>query len=443
MNIILGYGRTGRALAQFFQRHQMPFLIFDEKHQSVIADFPQNFTAEIPINSNDIESLIVSPGISTKYSHTENITNEFVKFAIKNKVPMISDIEFFMKKFPKKKFFGITGTNGKSTTASLLNHILVESELNSALCGNIGVSPFENAINANICSVEISSAQIELTHGVEFDIAAITNLSPDHIDRYQSEELYYQTKLEIANISKVLIVNQSILDRFKIQHNNTITFSIEKQCEGKGYEGYYINDGAIFFKNKKLCITPKTSLIGMHNLENILCAFAICHQFGIDIQQISKAISTFQAISHRLEHIATKNGIQFFNDSKATNLDSTLNALRAFNSPIFLIAGGKLVENIAGIFNRDEFKNVKMIGIIGECSAIVAKELKNHNENHQDKKIKFVLCGDIKKAIDILYIEAQKTTNSTIILSPFCKSFDQFKNFEERGKYFNTCVEDI
>ena len=439
MNIILGYGRTGRALARFFQTNGKDFLIFDENPQSsVFTDFPKNIIHEVPKSSLEIELFIVSPGISTKHSRPQNVTNQFVKFAQENKIPMVSDIELFIKLFPKKKYLGITGTNGKSTTTTLLNHILKECGLNSALCGNIGVSPFENATNAEVCAVEISNAQIELTHDVEFDISAITNLSPDHLDRYKSVEIYYKTKLEISSISKTLIVNQSILERFTVNHKNIIPFSVEKQCDG-----YYIYNNAIFFKELEICQLPEIHLIGKHNLENILCAFVVSHQFGCNVEQSINAIGTFQGIVHRLQYIATKNGVKFFNDSKATNLDSTFNALRSFNSPVFLIAGGKLVEDISGIFAKDEFANVKTIGIVGACSAVLAKEIQKHNEENPSKAIKYILCGDIKKAAEMLYVEAQKFPNSSVLLSPFCKSFDQFKDFEHRGDYFCSAVENL
>lgn len=439
MNIILGYGRTGRALAHFFQNTNKDFTIFDENPQSLSqTDFPKNIIHEIPKSSLEIERIIVSPGISTQYSRSQNSTNNFITFAEENAIPMVSDIELFMKLFPKKEYLGITGTNGKSTTTTLLNHILQKCGLNSALCGNIGVSPFENAINSEICAVEISNAQIELTHNIQFDISAITNLSPDHLDRYPSVELYYKMKLEIASLSKTLIVNQSILENFTIEHKNVIPFSIETQCDG-----YYIYNNKIFFKGLEICQLPKIQLLGKHNLENILCAFAVCHQFGCDVEKSVNAISEFQGISHRLQHIATKNGVKFFNDSKATNLDSTLNALRAFNLPVFLIAGGKLVEDISGIFAKEEFANVETVGIVGACSAIIAKEIHKHNEKNPSKKIKYILCGDIKKATEMLYIEAQKIQNSSILLSPFCKSFDQFKDFEHRGDYFCKVVENL
>lgn len=439
MNIILGYGRTGRALAHFFQNTGKNFLIFDENPQSQsYIDFSKNAIRQVPNSADGIKLFIVSPGISTKYSRPQNVTNQFVTFAQENNIPMVSDIELFMKLFPEKKYLGITGTNGKSTTTTLLNYILKECGLNSALCGNIGVSPFENATNAEVCAVEISNAQIELTHGVKLDVAAMTNLSPDHLDRYPTVELYYETKLEIASLAKTLIVNQSILERFKINHKNIVPFSIEEKCDG-----YYMYNNSIFFKELEICQLPEIHLIGKHNLENILCAFAVCHQFGCNVEQTANAIGNFQGISHRLQHIATKNGVKFFNDSKATNLDSTFNALRAFNSPVFLIAGGKLVEDISGIFSKEEFANVKTIGIVGDCSAVLAKEIQKHNDENPSKKIKYILCGDIKKATEMLYVEARKLPSSSILLSPFCKSFDQFKDFEHRGDYFCDVVKNL
>ena len=432
-NIIVGFGRTGKALASFFLKKNEDFLIFDENTSSkCYVDFPDYSIKDIgDINIKEIKQLIVSPGISTRYSTLENTTSKLISVAIENNIPILSDIQLFMQIFPEKKYFAITGTNGKSTTTSLLHHIMLECNVNSALCGNIGTSPFENALNADICSVEISSAQIETTKNVEFLISAITNFSPDHLDRYPSADIYYKTKLELLEISQTVIINNNIVKKFNLRNiKKIIPFSIEEHCDG-----YFIDNNKIYFKEAEICNFPNTNLMGMHNIENILCAFAVCHNFGLEVSKICQAIENFKAIPHRLEYITTKNNVKFFNDSKATNIDSTLNALRSFENPIFLIAGGKLVEDITGLFKKNEFKNVVTIGIVGESSAKIAKEIKTCNE-YENCNIKYILCGDISKAVEMLYIEAQKIPNSIILLSPFCKSFDQFKNFEERGEYF-------
>jgi UDP-N-acetylmuramoylalanine--D-glutamate ligase len=428
MYIILGYGKTGQAVAKFFLKNNIQFLINDSNTNILHANNLEGRILESPPhNSVGIKAIICSPGISTQYLPT----NDFIIFAKNNNIPIISDIQLFYEFFPSKKYIAITGTNGKSTTTTLTYEILKNAGLNVALCGNIGTSPFENAINCDICVLEISSFQLEITHNITFDFSAIINITPDHLDRYPTIQEYSKEKLRIIELSKKCITNQNIHHNFQ----NTLSFSVTEENTG-----YFFKNGNIFLNQKILCQFPTTQLLGLHNTENILCAFALCHLFGIEINQICDGISKFKGIQHRLELIHTTKDIKYYNDSKATNLDSTYNALRALSGNIFLIAGGKLVEDITGIFEKKEFQNVKMIALIGSCAGKISKELQEYN-NKNTKKIKYFLCGSLEKAVELLTQEAQKVENSSILLSPFCKSFDQFKNFEERGEKFKKYVE--
>lgn len=428
MYIIYGYGRTGKAVVNFCLQNNIKFLIYDDnstllqddKITGKVIDFP-------PQNAENIDAIIFSPGISTKY----NPSNQFVDFAKKYHIPMISDIELFMRFFPKKKYVAITGTNGKSTTVTLVYEIFRYAGYSVALSGNIGVSPFENAIDCDVCILEVSSFQLEITNGIEFDISAVLNITPDHLDRYSTLENYKKEKMRICELSKQSIVNIHIENSYQ----NVINFSISHENTG-----FYVKGDIILYQNKEICLFPQTLLLGEHNRENILCAFAVSYLFGVNLEKISGAISVFKGIEHRLELVLEKHGILFYNDSKATNLDSTYNALRAINGDIFLIAGGKLVEDITGIFEKEEFRNVKMIALIGSSAGMIAKELNHYNNQCENKKIKFFLCGTLEKAVYLLYEESKKYGKATVLLSPFCKSFDQFKNFEERGKEFKGYV---
>jgi UDP-N-acetylmuramoylalanine--D-glutamate ligase len=430
MYIILGYGKTGQAVAKFFSNNNIQFLIHDS-NTNILHE--HNLDGRIlespPHNATGIKAIICSPGISTQYSPT----NDFITFAQNNNIPIISDIQLFYEFFPNKKYIAITGTNGKSTTTTLTYEILKNAGLNAALCGNIGTSPFANAIHCDICVIEISSFQLEITHNITFDLSAIINITPDHLDRYPTIQEYSKEKLRIIELSKKCIVNQNIHHNF----TNTLSFSITDENNG-----YFFKNGNILLNQQILCQFPTTPLLGSHNTENILCAFALCHLFGIEINQICNGISQFKGIQHRLELIHTKKGIKYYNDSKATNLDSTYNALRALPGNIFLIAGGKLVEDVTGIFAKKEFQNVKIIALIGSSAGKISKELQEHNSKNT-KKIKYFLCGNLEKAVELLTQEAKKLENSNILLSPFCKSFDQFKNFEERGEKFKKHVESL
>ncbi|MDA0617376.1 MAG: UDP-N-acetylmuramoyl-L-alanine--D-glutamate ligase [Proteobacteria bacterium] len=419
MYIVFGYGKTGKAVANFFVKEGIGFCIYNETAIDDIA--VQKFIiTQLPADISSIKAIITSPGISTKY----NVESKFIQDAKQSGVPIVSDIQLFMKLFPQKKYIAITGTNGKSTITTLTYEICKNAGLRVALSGNIGVSPFENATDCDVCVLEISSFQLEITHGVQFDVSLVSNITADHLDRYSTLESYAYEKLRIAELSKQCIINETVTHNYK----NIVPFSTEKTVDG-----YYFQNGSIYFKGVKLCVIPKTP--NPQNPENIISAFALTHLFGVDVNKITEAISQFNGIEHRLEFVCEKNGVKYYNDSKATNLDSTYNALQILNGDILLIAGGKLVDDISGVFAKKEFQTVKMMALIGSSAGKIKKELQEHNEKNS-YNIKHSLCGNLENAVKLLTQEAKKYKNPIILLSPFCKSFDQFSNFEQRGKKF-------
>lgn len=429
MYLILGLGRTGLAVANYFLTKNINFVFNDDSKSHLSKVLQEKFVASASeIVGKNIEALILSPGISSKY----NVVNSFVIYAKENGIPIISDIELFQKFYPEKIYIGVTGTNGKSTTSTLVYEILKNAGKSVVLCGNIGTSPFANAIDAEICVIEISSFQLEITNA-KFEIGAIINITPDHLDRYPTTEYYAKEKLKIINLAKKTIVNANL----NCKDANVITCSHEELAD------YEIMNNEITFKHNVVCKFPKMKLIGNHNKQNVLFGFAVCHQLRIEKDVIINTIENFNAIEHRIEFVDNIENVSFYNDSKATNIDSTLNALQAISGPTFLIAGGKLVENISNLFENSAFKHVKMVALIGSAAGVIAKALQEHNNRNINRQIKYCLSGNIEKAIEDLYFHAKKVENSTILLSPFCKSFDQFSSFEERGKLFKEYITNL
>lgn len=419
MYVILGFGKTGQGVARFLESQNLPFKIYDENPQ---ANSNYIFYTQLP--SQSITAIIASPGFSTKYNPIHPIT----QIAKSQNIPIISDFDLFFQHFPNKKYIGITGTNGKSTTATLVYEIFKKAGIKTGIGGNIGISPFESKkmLEADACILEISSFQLEITHSLHLAISTITNITPDHLNRYKTMENYAHAKLKIASISQKCLINSNISNNLQ----NSIEVSTQKENEG-----YYIKNGTVHFQKTELFPLPQPKT--PQNFENILNAIAICHQFGIKNESITSAIQEFKGIEHRVEFCKTISEIEFYNDSKATNLESTLNALQILNRKnIFLIIGGILADSIENIFTKQEFASVKMIAIIGQDAGKIKKEIQKTN-------IKHFLCGSLEKAVPLLFQEAKKTLNSAILLSPLCKSFDQFTNFEERGKTFKKIVEKI
>ncbi len=423
MYIILGYGVTGIAVQHFLEQHGENYYIYDSQAIST-PELQKYIIHSPPYNNANIKGIVLSPGISTQYNvNVQKPEWQFIEYARNNQIPIISDIQLFIEFYPNKQYIALTGTNGKSTTATLVYEICKQAEINASLSGNIGVSPCKNAINSQVCILEISSFQIEITNNIQFELSTIINITPDHLARYKTLEEYTKTKLKIINLSKNCIINHNIPH----SNPNTIEFSTTKECQG-----YSLQKNKILFCNEEIASLPPTYI--PH--ENILSAFGICHQFGIDPTIIINTISQFKGIEHRLEFVTEIDGVKFYNDSKATNIHSTHNALKTLKGHnIFLIAGGKLEDEITDIFSVPEFHNIQMIGLIGSASGTISKELITHNTK-SSKKIKYCLYGNIEKALPLLFQEAKKLENAVIILSPFCKSFDQFQNFIERGLAF-------
>lgn len=422
MYIILGYGRVGKAVAKFLINNDIDFAIADS---APISDslVEKHIIKEFPTDIANIKAIVASPGISSKY----NIQNPFIQAAKQANIPIVSDIQLFMEMFPQKKYIAITGTNGKSTITTLTYEICKHAGIKASLSGNIGFSPFENAIDCDVCVLEVSSFQLEITNNVHFDLSLISNITPDHLDRYTLLENYTKEKLRITELSKKCIINETVHHNYK----NTIPFSVSNMIDG-----YYFHDKCVYFGREKLSPIPTTP--NPQNPENIISALALTHCFGINIEKIVEAIQSFGGIEHRLEFVREIKGVRFYNDSKATNLDSTYNALRILKGDILLIAGGKLTDDIDGVFSKEEFRSIKMIALIGSSAGKIKKELQSCNS-----KIKHSLCGNLQTATKVLFGEAKKYNNPIIVLSPFCKSFDQFGNFEERGQRFKEVVSSL
>lgn len=377
---------------------------------------------------------IISPGINTN--------DIFFKEFKKRNIPIISEIEF-ASWFTKSTIIAITGSNGKSTTVSLLHSILKEYK-KTYLGGNIGI-PFssnvlkeiKNKIKDSIHILELSSFQLEHIHHFKPKIACILNLSNDHLDRYSKVEDYYNAKKNIfKNIDQNSYFiynanNKSLYANNIINRIKSISFSINNN-NNNGH--YYLNNHFIIEKNKnkKIIDCSKIQLLGKHNIENILAILEIIKLLNLGDKDLIKSIYNFPPLEHRMERISTNNDITFINDSKATNPDSTIRAISCSKEDTILILGGysKGKINYKEIFINKILSNVQFIICYGNEGKIIHKQLKNISN--------CLYINNFEKAI-ISAIKLAKS-NYRVLLSPACSSFDQFKSFEERGEKFKTIV---
>ena len=418
---ILGLGLSGLAAAKVLLNSKANIFVFDDKKEKPSIIKKSNW-----INYNywpweSIKTLVVSPGIPINNKEKHNA----IKLAIDNKVKIINDIDLFVEIYPKAKIIGITGTNGKSTTAALLFHILKFNKIKSVICGNYGIpacsinDPGENGV----IILELSSYQLDGAKSLSLDIATIINITPDHLDYHETFDRYVSSKLKIINFLKrngIFIYDKSnkllnkIIDANKY---NSLKFLRVNEKEAKDF----INDN--------------NYLKGTHNAINASIAISIAKKLNINDNKIELAVKRFEGLSHRMEPLYISSNFKIINDSKSTNGESTAAALKSFSN-IFWIVGGKPKND--GIGHAKKFLDkVVEIFLIGNSTNYFSKEILKFN-----RKIPQNECITLEKATKLAIKKSKKSKlkNYVILFSPSAASFDQFKNFEDRGNKFKQIV---
>jgi len=380
--------------------------------------------------------IIISPGVQTNIS--------ILKKAAKKGIPVWSEIELgyqIVKDF-NCKIIAVTGSNGKSTTATLIYHILKKAGKNAILGGNIGHAFTSFQIEKDIYDfivLEISSFQLDTIFEFKPDISIILNVTPDHLDRYKNFNNYVESK------SKILL-NQTENELTILNYDDSICKNIANGFEVQK-EFFSLNkpiNQNIFVENNQFIIQypnqPKFKIsfedlpiMGLHNVSNISASAIACHHCGLDSNEISDEILTFSGLEHRLEPIISIRGINFINDSKATNGASVKTALQALNAPINLIMGGSSKNEDFSPLKLYIKENVRNLVVFGQTKDILYKTFSDVVKIHIVKNLR----DATKKAFEI----ANK--GDYVLLSPGCASYDMFKNFEERGRKFKEIVFDL
>ena len=446
---MLGLGKTGISVCYSCINSGAKIYIWDDGD---ISKIPSNLQQYI-MNPKDadfsiIEFFVPSPGVPK-----EHIA---FKLAAENpRCKFVSDIDLLYMAQNKAKYIGITGTNGKSTTTALVYHLLRHNFDKLFMGGNIGISVcdhegYENQGEGSINVLELSSFQLDITEELSCYISVLLNITPDHIDRHGSLENYINAKLRILN-------NSRAVSFFIINIDDPICYQIYKNYPYKPSQSVLVPislerrlDYGVFLEDRfKKYITYKASsskgmikynpydnLPGKYNLYNIMVAIAIGAIMKVNLCTMDKIIREFIPLPHRFEFVREINGIKIFNDSKSTNAEASFSAL-SYSENIYWIVGG--VEKEGGIEAlKPYFQNVKKAYLIGKSSDNFAITLEENNVN-------FEKSGNIQKALNNSYKDALEDygINKAIILSPACASYDQFKNFEDRGDQFKKLVLEI
>lgn len=434
--LVLGLAKSGVTAASLL--HQLgAFVTVNDKKplsenpeaQGLLEQGIKVICGEHPIEllEEGFELIVKNPGIP--YS------NPMIKGAIEKGIPVITEVELAYQ-ISEAPFIGITGTNGKTTTTTLVFEMLHAGNKKPLIAGNIGkvasgVAQF--ATKENTIVIELSSFQLMGINTFNPRIAIVTNIYDAHLDYHGTKKEYIGAK---ANITKnqtakdFLIVNAEQADVMDIAMNSKakiVPFSSKRELK----EGAYVKDGWICFNGEKVMQTSEIALPGIHNLENILSAVAASKLSGTENKAIEEVLRSFTGVKHRLQYIAEISGRKFYNDSKATNILATVNALAAFNKPIILLAGGLDRGN-----EFDELipflRNVKALITFGQTAPKIERV-------GRDAGIKQITRVDnVVKAVPAAF--SLSSEGDIILLSPACASWDQYKTFEVRGDMFIEAV---
>lgn len=431
---ILGMGRSGNSVAKLLcEKNHV--LITDLKSNKNDEKQLRNLGVEVHITDKQAELLDESFDVVVKNPGVK-LDHPVVLKANKYNIPIITELEVAYRYLPDVKIIGITGSNGKTTTTTLTYEILKEAGLPVHLAGNIGI-PLCDKINkikqGDILVVEVSSHQLVNLDTFKVDVAILTNLSEVHLDHFGTYEKYKLNKLRIFNHqteNDLAIINKGDTEVYRLTKDlksRKETFSSKTKAD------IYVSDGYIIYNGEKTYEISKIKLKGMHNYENIMAAILAAKEFNVSDETIMAVISTFGGVAHRMEYVKKLNGREFYNDSKATNVTSTITALKSFKENVILIMGG-LDRGHSFDDLVPYLKNTKLIVCYGETKERI-KDFAIKNG------IDVIITSDIRKATRQAYENSKE--GDTILLSPACASWDQFDNFEIRGETFKKEIEKL
>ena len=431
--MIVGLGKTGYACAKYFMRHGIAFSVVDDSLSPTYldrlrVDMP---TIEVlPIDEDaflDADQIVLSPGVP--------LSNESIQMAMKSGLSVTGDIAIFAQE-TKTDFAAITGTNGKSTVTQLLAEMTIASEKSVGVGGNIGtpcLELLEKDVELNI--LEVSSYQLEVVDLLAANVAVLLNLAPDHLDRYQSNEAYYRTKLKIFHDCKIAVVPRALKLELNLQQ---VVYSFGLDEPKTDYElGIKAVDGVDYFSigSRPLLRTDELALKGRHNWLNALAGLAAAYALGLSEEGMIRALCSFKGLPHRCQFIGEFHHIQFINDSKSTNPSSTIAAIEGLcsdNAALVLILGGVTKGADIGDLRDVIDKNVSICLIYGQDRELIKEMLGTDVAD-------IALFENLELLVDCLQNKTRK--GDLVLFSPACASFDQFDNFEHRGEVFTQLIE--
>jgi UDP-N-acetylmuramoylalanine--D-glutamate ligase len=373
-------------------------------------------------------TLVKSPGVPAQ-------TPAIVQ-ARSHGMPVIGELELAWRLLPNE-FIAVTGTNGKTTTVELVGHIHREAGLAVAVAGNVGtaLSGLDGRINEHVTiACEASSFQLEDTLAFAPEAAVLLNLTPDHLDRHGTLDAYLAAKLEVFARQKnedLAVVPAEFKPEGLPGGARRVNFGSNPAAQ------LSVRNGTLYWQGQTLLASSELSLRGRHNLENAMAAAAVCLARGVDVEAVRAGLRSFAGVPHRLEHVADREGVLFVNDSKATNVASTLVALEAMAAehlPVHLILGGQAKAQDFTALRGPVSAGCRAVYLIGEDANLIEQAIAGEQSN-------VYMCGELDHALSLAAATAVR--GEVVLLSPGCASFDQFADFEARGECFRELVQQL
>ena len=438
--LVVGLGKSGIAAARFLKARGAQVTVSDIRPAGLISELPALLDAGIMVETGSHglltfrrqDLIVVSPGVP---SNTPELTTVRAMG-----IPIIGEMELGAQ-FLQGQIIAITGSNGKTTTTTLIGEILKASGKATLVGGNIGrpvVDMVAESTPESWSVLEVSSFQLETIQTFHPKIALVLNITPDHLDRHGSFEAYAAAKTRITE-------NQTADDFLILNAEDEPTKLVAAKTKAQIYwfsprrqvkQGAFVHGESILFRAKEggdvepIMPVAEIPLAGAHNVENVLAAVCAARLAGVDAQTIREAVAAFHAVEHRLEFVREVSGVRWFNDSKATNVDATAKAIEAFPGGIWLILGGKDKDSDYSTLSPLLRARVKAVITIGSAAEKI--------ESHLAGVVKIERAGTMERAVAWARKEAK--SGDVVLLAPACSSFDQFENYEHRGRVFKQLV---
>ncbi len=439
--LVLGLAKSGKAAIRLLEKLEANIVLNESKPLEEIENYQGYLDRGIEIVSGghpgelferDFDFVVKNPGI--------NYHKDFVLRLKERGIPVYCEIELGYMFAKKQHYYAITGTNGKTTTVSLLDHILKGQYQDVYLAGNVGTPFCDIVVDHDLMERENCHVVLEMSNFQLLDIATfkpegatIINLTPDHLDYMASLDEYYASKLNIymnqdENDFFILNTDDEILAQYfqnRPCQGEVVTMSLEAQQDIK------IQDGMISIYDQPVISLDKITLVGRHNLQNIMIATGFAYKAGVSIATIAKQIESFKGVEHRIEFVREFEGVKYYNDSKGTNTDATITAIKAFDRPIILMIGGfEKNLDLSGMASLND--QIKTLITFGATKQRFADDM-NHPDTH--------ICEGLESAILKAY-ELSKE-GDIVLLSPSTSSYDEFKSYIKRGEYFKKIVNQL